>query len=139
DGAPRDPDGLPDFKYVATHICDSIKRRLKADGVGGGIQGEFDIGLLSFWTVGDTLTMTSTGADQRAYHMVMRKAHPRYMARPIRLLFAERGTEDKISRLPEGIRGLSGEKIQWYQASELRDRIRNPQVRITMIDKLARK
>lgn len=27
DGVPRDPDGLPDFKYVATHICDSIKRR----------------------------------------------------------------------------------------------------------------
>jgi DNA mismatch repair ATPase MutL len=31
-GVPRDADGLPDFKYVATHICDSIKRRLKADG-----------------------------------------------------------------------------------------------------------
>jgi Histidine kinase-, DNA gyrase B-, and HSP90-like ATPase len=32
DGVPRDPRGLPDFKYVATHICDSIKRRMKADG-----------------------------------------------------------------------------------------------------------
>jgi histidine kinase/DNA gyrase B/HSP90-like ATPase len=31
-GVPRDAEGLPDFKYVATHICDSIKRRLKADG-----------------------------------------------------------------------------------------------------------
>jgi hypothetical protein len=30
DGVPRDPHGLPDFKYVATHICDSIKRRMKA-------------------------------------------------------------------------------------------------------------
>ena len=28
DGIPRDADGLPDFKYVATHICDSIKRKL---------------------------------------------------------------------------------------------------------------
>ena len=55
DGVPRDADGLPDFKYVATHICDSIKRRLKADGNGMGLQGEFGIGLLSFWTVGDTL------------------------------------------------------------------------------------
>ena len=35
-GVPRDADGLPDFKYVATHICDSIKRRLKADGNGSG-------------------------------------------------------------------------------------------------------
>jgi hypothetical protein len=25
-GVPRDPDGVPDFKYIATHICDSIKR-----------------------------------------------------------------------------------------------------------------
>src|ERR1700719_4794771 len=56
DGVPRDLEGLPDFKYVATHICDSVKRRLKAEG-GGGLQGEFGIGLLSFWTVGDTLTM----------------------------------------------------------------------------------
>ena len=62
EGVPRNEDGLPDFKYVATHICDSIKRRLKADGNGAGLQGEFGIGLLSFWTVGDTLTMTSTGA-----------------------------------------------------------------------------
>jgi hypothetical protein len=49
------------------HICDSIKRRLKADGDGAGLQGEFGIGLLSFWTVGETLTMVSTGADKRAY------------------------------------------------------------------------
>jgi len=139
DGAPRDPDGLPDFKYVATHICDSIKRRLKAEGAGGGIQGEFGIGLLSFWTVGDTLTMTSTGADQRAYQMVMSKGDPRYTVSPRRVLFAERGTEVKISPLLEGIRSLSGEKIQWYLASELRDRIRTTQVRVTVIDKLARK
>ena len=139
DGVPRDPDGLPDFKYVATHICDSIKRRLKADGAGGGVQGEFGIGLLSFWTVGGTLTMTSTGADQRAYQMVMSKGDPRYTVSPRRVLFAERGTEVKISPLLEGIRSLSGEKIQWYLASELRDRIRNTQVRVTVIDKLARK
>jgi hypothetical protein len=41
--------------------------------------------------------------------------------------------------LLEGIRSLSGEKIQWYLASELRDRIRNTHVRVTVIDKLARK
>ncbi|OLD79835.1 MAG: hypothetical protein AUF67_14585 [Acidobacteria bacterium 13_1_20CM_58_21] len=139
DGIPRDPTGLPDFKYVATHICDSVKRRLKADGAGDGVQGEFGIGLLSFWTVGDALTMTSSGADQRVYQMVMSKGDPRYIVKLRRVLFAERGTELKIRPLLEGIRGLSGEKIQWYLASELRDRIRNTQVRVTVIDKLARK
>ena len=139
DGVPRDADGLPDFKYVATHICDSIKRRLKADGNGSGLQGEFGIGLLSFWTVGDSLTMTSTGTDQRAYQMIMSKGDSRYEVSPRRVLFAEKGTELKISPLLEGIRTLSGEKIQWYLASELRDRIRDAKVRVTVIDKLARK
>ena len=139
DGVPRDAEGLPDFKYVATHICDSIKRRLKADGAGTGLQGEFGIGLLSFWTVGDSLTLTSTGTDQKAYQMTMSKGDSRYEVSPRRTLFAEKGTELKISPLLEGIRTLSGEKIQWYLASELRDRIRDSQARITVIDKLARK
>src|SRR6201984_916597 len=139
DGVPRDPNGLPDFKYVATHICDSVKRRLKAEGAGSSLQGEFGIGLLSFWTVGNTLAMTSSGADQRVYRMVMKKGDPRYVVNLRRALFAEQGTELKISPLLEGIRSLSGEKIQWYLASELRDRIRNTQVRVTVIDKLARK
>ena len=138
DGVPRDPNGVPDFKYVATHICDSIKRRLKADGA-RGLQGEFGIGLLSFWTVGDTLAMTSSSADQRVYQMVMSKGDPRYTVKPRRVLFAEPGTELKISPLLDGIRSLSGEKIQWYLAAELRDRIRATQVRVTVIDKLARK
>ena len=139
EGVPRDSDGLPDFKYVATHICDSIKRHLKFDGNGTGLQGEFGIGLLSFWTVGDTLTMTSTGSDQRAYQMTMSKGDSRYDVAPRRVLFAEKGTELKISPLLEGIRSLSGEKIQWYLAAELRDRIRDSKVRVTVIDKLARK
>jgi hypothetical protein len=54
EGIPRDEKGLPDFRHVATHICDSVKRRLKAKGA-EGIQGEFGIGLLSFWTVGQNL------------------------------------------------------------------------------------
>ncbi len=139
DGVPRDADGLPDFKYVATHICDSIKRRLKAGGAGTGVQGEFGIGLLSFWTVGDTLCMTSTGTDQRAYQMLMHKGDPRYRVSTRRTLFAERGTELRIAPLLEGIRALSGEKIQWYLASELRDRIRQSGVRVSVIDRLARK
>jgi hypothetical protein len=139
DGVPRDAGGLPDFKYVATHICDSIKRRLKEGGNGAGLQGEFGIGLLSFWTVGETLTMISTGTDQRAYQMTMSKGDSRYEVSPRRVLFAEKGTELKVSPLLEGIRTLSGEKIQWYLASELRDRIRDAGVRVTVVDRLARK
>jgi hypothetical protein len=138
-GVPRDADGRPNFKYVATHICDSIKRRLKADGNGKGVQGEFGIGLLSFWTLGDTLTMISIGADHRSYQMTMHKGDPRYDVSARRVLFAEKGTELRVSPLLEGIRTLSGEKIQWYLASELRDRITDAHVRVTVIDRLSRK
>src|SRR5271166_5536962 len=103
DGVPRDSEGLPDFKYVATHICDSIKRRMKGNGQGLGVQGEFGIGLLSFWTVGDQLAMASIGADQRVYQMTMNKGDPRYAVAARRTLFAEKGTELKISPLLDGI------------------------------------
>jgi DNA mismatch repair ATPase MutL len=85
EGVPRDNAGRPDFRYVATHICDSVKRRLKAQGT-SGLQGEFGIGLLSFWTVGDELSITSTGDDRRAYQMVMRKGDPTYVVTPMRAM-----------------------------------------------------
>jgi hypothetical protein len=71
--------------------------------------------------------------------MTMSKGDPRYAVTARRTFFTEKGTELKISPLLEGIRSLSGEKIQWYLASELRDRIRDAKVRVTVIDRLARK
>lgn len=137
-GVPRNAEGLPDFRYVATHICDSIKQRLKTDGA-QGIQGEFGIGLLSFWTVGEHLNMTSAGEDGRAYTMHMRKGDPGFSVRPRRILFAEAGTQVKIAPLLAGLKQLSGEKIQWYLASELRERIRRNNVHIRVVDRVARK
>src|SRR5437773_8626732 len=117
EGVPRNADGRPDFHYVATHICDSIKRRLKTGGA-AGLQGEFGIGLLSFWTVGEELAMTSAGADQRAYQMIMRKGDPGYTVNPRRALFGEGGTEVRIASLLEGTRSLSVENIQWNLPAE---------------------
>lgn len=138
EGIPRDSEGVPNFKYVATHICDSIKRQLKVDGA-QGIQGEFGIGLLSFWTVGEELTMTASGADGATYRMQMRKGDPSYSVSQRRTLFPEYGTELRVRPLLSGIRQLSGEKIQWYLASELRDRIRQSGVLIKVVDRHARK
>ena len=103
-GVPLDPEGRPDFRYVATHICDSVKRRLKESGA-TGIQGEFGIGLLSFWTIGESLAMTCAGADQRSYQMVIRKGDPGYSVSPKRTLIADGGTEVHIAPLLEGMRG----------------------------------
>lgn len=138
DGIMRDDQGVPDFKFVATHICDSIKKQLKAEGA-EGIQGEFGIGLMSFWIVGEELSISSAGVDGKMYEMRMAKGNPSYRVLQRRTLFPERGTELKIKPLLSGIRQLSGEKIQWFLASELRDRIRNSGVQIRVIDRQARK
>jgi hypothetical protein len=138
DGIPRDEQGTPDFKYVATHICDSIKRRMKKEGV-EGIQGEFGIGLLSFWTVGKELTLSSSGEDGHVYEIRMVKEKPGFTVRKRRMLLADKGTELTVTPLLAGIRQLSGDKIQWYLASELRDRIRTSGVDIKVIDRQARK
>ncbi len=137
-GIPRDEHGVPNFKYVATHICDSIKRRLKASGA-SGIQGEFGIGLISFWTVGEELTLVSSGDNGKTYQMRMRKGDPSYIVNQKRVLFPAQGTELTVKPLLPGIRQFSGEKIQWYLASELRDRIRQSGVQIKVLDRHARK
>ncbi|NKB22935.1 MAG: hypothetical protein GKR87_00765 [Kiritimatiellae bacterium] len=138
EGIPQNEEGQPNFKYVATHICDSIKRHLKATGI-TGLQGEFGIGLLSFWTVGEELTLTSAGMGGKTYEMKMRKGEPGYRVKGKRVLIPQPGTELKIKPLLPGIRQLNGDKIQRYLASELRDRIRQSGVTIKVIDRHAGK
>ena len=135
EGIPLDEEGFPNFKYVATHICDSIKRKLKQEGV----QGEFGIGLLSFWTVGERLVLSSAGADGKTYQMEMRKGEQGYTITPRRSLFSHPGTELLIHPLLPGIRQLNGERMQHYLASELRDRIRKSGIKIIIKDRQSRK
>jgi hypothetical protein len=138
EGIRKDENGLPNFKFVATHICDSIKRQLKKDGV-GGIQGEFGIGLLSFWTVGEKLSILSSGQDGRTYQMQMVKGDPGYTIKQKRTLIPVSGTELSISPLLPGVSHINGEKIQRYLASELRDRIRKAEIAVRITDRTARK
>jgi hypothetical protein len=137
EGVRRNADGEPDFHYVATHVCDSIKRRLKTQGT-RGLQGEFGIGLLSFWTLGEELLLTSAGEDGRAYQMHLRKGAPSYRITQRPVLLPDVGTDVLIKGILPGIKNFSGEKIQWYLASELRDRIRHSGVSIRVVDRTAR-
>ncbi len=133
-----DGEGISDFSYVATHIGDSIKRKLKKDGA-KGIQGEFGIGLLSFWTVGEELVLTSTGKDGVARRMKLVKGNPAFSVREVPTLFQQRGTELHVQPILAGVRQLSGEKIQNYLASELRDRIGKSGVRVRIVDRATHK
>jgi hypothetical protein len=138
DGIPKNTQGLPDFRRVATHICDSIKRQFKPEIV-EGIQGEFGIGLLSFWTVGHNLSMTSCSVDGKTYEMTMAKDSPNFTVTKKRVLLPFKGTDLMIYPLLPGLRSLTGEKIQRYLASELRDRIKSAEVTIKVVDRTGRK
>ena len=137
EGIPRDGEGLPDFRHVATHICDSVKRRLKDRGA-EGIQGEFGIGLLSFWTVGQNLSITCCGTDGSTYEMTMAKNSPEFSVSKKRVLIPFKGTNLMVYPLLPGLRLLTGEKIQRYLASELRDRIKESGVKIEVVDRTSR-
>jgi hypothetical protein len=130
--------GVSDFRYVATHIGDSIKRKLKEQGA-QGIQGEFGIGLLSFWTVGEELVLSSSSEEGEAKQLHLVKDSPDYAIHPSRELFERPGTTLHIQPLLPGVKALSGEKIQSYLASELRDRIARSGVSIRIIDRSSRK
>lgn len=138
EGIPRDEQGLPDFRRVATHICDSIKKQFRSRGA-EGIQGEFGIGLLSFWTVGQNLSMTCCGADGKPYQMTMAKDSPDFAVSRKRILLPFEGTDMMIHPLLPGLRSLTGEKIQRYLASELRDRIKETGVTVKVMDRTGRK
>jgi hypothetical protein len=131
-------DGIEDFKYVATHIADSIKAKLKKEGA-RGLQGEFGIGLLSFWTVGETLSITSTGSDGISRRMKLVRSNPGYSVTEDNRLMSSRGTELLIRPILSGVRQLTGEKIQNYLASELRERINKQHVLIKILDRTSRK
>src|SRR5207253_11345274 len=103
-----------------------------------GLQGEFGIGLLSFWTLGEELLLTSAGKDGRADQMHLRKGYPSYRITQRPALLPEVGTEVLIKGILTGIKNFSGEKNQWYLAAELRDRIRHSGASIRVVDRTAR-
>jgi hypothetical protein len=137
-GVAADAEGRPDFARIATHLCDSMKRRLDAEHR-RGVHGEFGIGLLSFWSLGDELRMTSAGGDGRASELRLVRGRREYEIRSVAGLLAASGTRVVVGPLLEATRNLvTGEKIARYLSAELRDRIRRTGVRLVVADRLAR-
>jgi hypothetical protein len=137
-GVAADAAGRPDFERIATHLCDSMKRRLVAEDR-RGVHGEFGIGLLSFWSLGEELRMTSAGSDGRASELRLVRGRREYEIRPVAGLLAASGTRVVVGPLLEATRNLvTGEKIARYLSAELRDRIRRSGVDLRVIDRLTR-
>jgi len=137
-GVASDESGEPDFERIATHLCDSMKRHLDA-AQRRGVHGEFGIGLLSFWSLGEELRMVSGGpAGLRELRLV--RGAREYEIRPVRGRIVTGGTRVVVGPLLEATKNLvTGEKVARYLSAELRDRIRRSGATIEVIDSVAHK
>lgn len=107
-------EGLPDFQYVATHICDSLKRYLKSRER-EGVHGEFGIGLLGFWSLGRQLTMITQSADGRTFQMTMKSGAQTYSIAAIPGSIGHRGVKVVVGPLHSTTRNiLTGDRIDKY-------------------------
>jgi hypothetical protein len=138
-GVAPDDQGDPDFERIATHLCDSMKRHLDPRGR-KGVHGEFGIGLLSFWALGEELRMISAASGGRPGELHLVRGERQYAIRPVRGRIVAEGTRIVVGPLLESTRKLvTGEKIARYLSAELRDRIRATGARIHVADRVARR
>ncbi len=138
-GVAADESGLPDFQRIATHLCDSMKRHLTATQR-RGVHGEFGIGLLSFWSLGEELRMISGGNGTPLRELCLVRGQQEYEIRPVKGRLATVGTRVVVGPLLEATKNLvTGEKIARYLSAELRDRIRATGVAIDVADPVARR
>jgi hypothetical protein len=131
--------GLPDFEFVATHICDSIKRKLD-EAQRKGIQGLFGIGLLGFWCLGAEMTMISkTKGCRQTWQWRMRRESQDYdEPQPYEPERDHFGVDVIVSDLSSATKNLlTGEKLNKYLSAELRDRIKGSAITIKISDRLS--
>jgi hypothetical protein len=138
-GVRRDQHGRPHFEHIATHICDSMKRRLsRPERI--GVHGEFGIGLLSFWSLGEQLRMIASDDEGQPHEMILNRGEQGYSVSPVRRMLAAGGTRIIVGPLLDTTRNiLTGEKLRRYLSAEIRDRIRSSRVRIEILDRISRK
>jgi hypothetical protein len=133
------PDAL---HHIATHIGHSYKQHLTPEERYRLLQqGKYGIGLLGFWSVGRLMTMRSRVNGSEAWALHLEENQPEGTVGP------ERGqktldptwTEVLIRDLhPAAQRLLSGRRLAEYLAFELRGQILQRDVRLRVIDRLAR-
>src|SRR2546422_4862769 len=135
-GVPLNDEGVPDFDYVATHICDPLKRRLD-ERQRGGVQGEFGIGLLGFWSIGRELEMVSQTGEAPPHMMILRSGSRTYERRRYLGGRAGPGVDVTIHEVHREVQSrLTAERLQRYLGEELRERLRGQGVPIVLGDRL---
>lgn len=130
------------LKYVATHIGHSRKRILTPQQrLELMTQGQYGIGLLGFWSLGEMLEIRSSMPGQRAHRLLLYRDRPDYLIEPLRgrLPLDERWTEVVVVGLHrEATPALLGRRAAGYLASELRGQLLERGVKLVVEDRMAR-
>ncbi len=130
------------LRYIATHIGHSRKRDLSPEQrLQLMTQGQYGIGLLGFWSLGQTLEMRTSVPGQRAHRLVLHRDRADYLIEPLRgrLPLDELWTEIVIVDLHRGALGaLSGRRAADYLAAELRGQLLARAVELLVEDRLSR-
>src|SRR5215472_6172715 len=98
------------LRHIATHIGHSRKRSLTPQQrLELLTQGQYGIGLLGFWSLGEMLEMRTSVPGQRPHRLILYRDRPSYTIEPLRgrLPLAERWTEIAVLDLhPEAMPAL---------------------------------
>lgn len=135
--------GRPEaLKYIATHIGHSRKRSLSPqERLTLMTQGQYGIGLLGFWSLGERLEMRSHLPGQPAYRLVLQRDRPDYLIEKLRgrLPTDDRWTEVIVVGLDrEAQAALVARRAADYLASELRGQLLARDVELTLSDRMTR-
>ncbi|HLG19010.1 MAG TPA: ATP-binding protein [Bdellovibrionota bacterium] len=133
------PDAL---RYIATHIGHSRKRSLSPqERLALLTQGQYGIGLLGFWSLGQMLEMRSFLPGQPPYRLVLYRDRPDFLIEPLRgrLSLGEKFTEVIVLGLHTGAMGaLVGRRMADFLSSELRGQLLAREVELVVEDRMAR-
>jgi hypothetical protein len=130
------------LRYIATHIGHSRKRSLSPqDRMTLMTQGQYGIGLLGFWSLGEVLEMRSAVPGQRSHRLVLHRDRPDFLLEPLRgrLALDERWTEVVVVGVHrEAMAVLGGRRAADYLASELRGQLLSRTVDLQLEDRISR-
>lgn len=130
------------LRFLATHIGYSRKRDLSPQQrLELMTQGQYGIGLLGFWSLGERLDMRTAVAGQKPHRLVLHRDRPDYEIEPLRgrLPLEETWTEVVISSLHAHVgAALAGRRIADYLAAELRGQILARSADLVYEDRAAR-
>lgn len=130
------------LQYVATHIGHSRKRHLSPqERLSLMTQGQYGIGLLGFWSLGERLEMRSAVPGHRPHRLVLGRDRPGYLVEPLRehLPLDDCWTEVLVLDLDDAaFAATAGAKAADYLAAELRGQLLARPVELTIEDRLGR-